>query len=213
MYGNPTNDCYFLDTCVYVNYGVPQDIYHEEAKVFFSNNYAKHTSDSVIAEIGDFKSFMSKFGRDLNKALGSKDRKWVFKNPWLVFIDYNSNQRNFIEKFLKVVVGRPPLKISEEYRILQGLVLDRINEALSKTNLPFLPLSNNNELMKQIAYVQDIGDIQIIADAALWASQFSSRRFCTSDKEHIINNKNDLELDITKNYGHNCLVFIHLENA
>ena len=213
MSGNPTNDGYFLDTCVYVNYGVPDNTYHKEAVGFFCKNCYKHTSDSVIAEIDDFKVFMSRFGRDLDKALGSRDRTLVFKNPWLVFRDYNDNQRTFIENFLNVVVGRPPLQISEEYRFLKGLVLERINEALSKTNKPFIPLSNDAELLKRIAYVQDTDDMQIIADAALWASQFSFRHFCTSDREHVLDNKNNLELDITKYYGHNCLVFVHLENA
>lgn len=213
MSGNPTNDGYFLDTCVYVNYGVPDNEYHKEAVGFFSKDCYKHTSDSVIVEIDDFKSFMSRFGRDLNRALERRDRRLVFSNPWLVFQNYNQNQRTFIEDFLHVVVGRPPPQISEEYRFLKGFVSDRIEDALSKTTKPYIAQSNDDLFLKLIMYVQDDGDRQIIADAALWATGFHFRNFCTSDNQHIMEYKEKLELSISKHYGRNCLVFVHLENA
>lgn len=213
MFGNPTNKGYFLDTCVYINYGTIGNTFHCKAVEFFCKDCDKHTSESVIMEIQDFKSFMSRFGRDLDRALGSRDRRLVFKNPWLIFQNYNQNQRTFIEDFLRTVVGRPPLQISAEYRFLKALVSDRIEDALSKTNKPYIVQSNDGTFLKLIVYVQDDGDKHIVADAALWATHFSYRHFCTSDKEHILDHKNNLELDITKHYGHNCLIFVHLDNA
>jgi hypothetical protein len=211
--GNPTNEGYFLDTCVYINYGVPQNIFYDEAVTFFCKTCSKHTSGTVLGELCDFSFFMSRVGRDLNRALGGKDKNLMFKEPWLIFRGYNSNQQNFIVAFLETVKGRPPLLIQQEYASLKGLVSDRIKEALAKTCTPYISPSTDAIFLKDIAYVGDEGDKQIIADAALWARGFKFRGFCTSDREHILKHKEDLELTITRHYGHNCLVFAHLANA
>ena len=213
MSGNPTNNGYFLDSCVYINYGVPEDTFHDEAVNFFCKTCNKHTSETVVGEIGEFKSFMSRFSRDLNRALGSKDKNLMFKNPWLVFQRYNQNQQSVIAAFLETVRGRPPLAIQQEYASLKGLVSDRIEEALAKTCQPYITPSTDAVFLKAIEYVNDDGDKQIVADAALWASGFGFRGFCTSDREHILGNKGKLELAITKHYGRNCLTFHHLETA
>lgn len=211
MSGNPTNDGYFLDSCVYINYGVPEDTFHDEAVTFFCKTCSKHTSETVLSELEDFKSFMARFGRDLNKALGSKDKNIMFKKPELIFQGYNQNQQSVITAFLETVRGRPSLLIQQEYASLKGLVSDRIKEALAKTCKPYITPSTDVVFLKTIEFVKDEGDKQIVADAALWASGFKFRGFCTSDREHILGHKGKLELIITKHYGHNCLVFTHLE--
>ena len=208
--GNPTNDGYFLDSCVYINYGVPEDTFHDEAVAFFCKTCRKHTSETVFSELAAFKSFMSRFGRDLNKALGSKDKNLMFKRPRLVFQGYNQNQESVITKFLETVRGRPPILIQQEYASLKGLVSDRIEEAISKTCKPYITPSTDSVFLKTIEFVKDEGDKQIVADAALWASRFKSCWFCTFDREHILGHKEKLELTIMKYYGHNCLVFTHL---
>ncbi len=35
MSGNAINEAFFLDSCVYINYGVVDDLFHNEAVVFF----------------------------------------------------------------------------------------------------------------------------------------------------------------------------------
>jgi hypothetical protein len=110
-------------------------------------------------------------------------------------------------------MGKPPSQICEKYRLIKGIVSDKINEALAKTDAQYIEPSNDSVFLGQITYVKDADDRQIIADAARWATQFPFRYFCTSDREHILIHKPDLELDINKHYGRNCLVFIHLEKA
>jgi hypothetical protein len=209
--GNPTNDGYFLDSCIYINYGVPEDTFHAEAVTFFCKTCPKHTSETVLSELAGFKAFMARFGRDLNKAVGGKDKNLMFKHPWLVFQGYNQNQQSVIAAFLETVKGRLPLLIQQEYASLKGLVSDSIQEALSKTCKPYIIQSKDLVFLKNIEFVKDEGDKQIVADAALWASGFNNFRFCTTDREHILKNKVDLENIITRHYGRNCLIFTHLE--
>ncbi len=213
MSGSLTNNEYFLDTCVYINYGYPKDDFHEAALTFFGKPYNKYTSNSVIVEIENFKAFMSRFGRDLNKSLSPKNTGQVFKNPYVIFQGYNENQMSFIISFIETVKGRPAERILEEYRSLKTLVSDRMHQALSKTNQPYVLPSKDSTFLQQISYIQDQDDKQIIADAALWSTQFKYAYLCTSDEGHILKKKQNLELDITKHYGRNCLVFVHLKNA
>jgi hypothetical protein len=213
MSGNPTNSDYFPDTCVYINYGVIGESFHEDAVQFFSKSYSKHTSNAVLVEIEDFKTFISRFGRDINKAVGTREWLNAFKNPYIVFRDYNENQMSFIMAFLKTVVGRPPLQVSQKYALLKSIVNDRIAEALAKTTKPYINQSTDTKFLSLISFVEDEGDKQIIADAALWSTSFKYRNFCTADEKHILRKKVDLETTITKHYGRNCLIFAHLENA
>ena len=114
---------------------------------------------------------------------------------------------------MQVTFRKPAPQILEEYRSLKGLALDRIDDALDKTKKPIIAPSSDTSLYNKLSYVQDSDDIQIICDAALWASNFKFRMFCTSDRTHILENKNQLEIDITGHYGRNCLIFIHVQNA
>lgn len=213
MSGNPTNDAYFLDSCVYINYGTTGNLFHDESVDFFSKGCLKHTSTTVLGEIEDFKSFMSRFGRDLNAILAKVTVNRVANNPWIYFQGYNENQQPVIEQFLQEMLGRSPLDISNKYRNFKSIVIDKIDEALSMTEQPIIQQSNDQPFIALIEYINDSGDKQIIADAALWAAQFRFRRFCTADNEHIMKHKTQLELTICKHYKRNCLIFTHLNNA
>jgi hypothetical protein len=204
---------YFVDTCVYINYGVSLDIFHKESVAFFDIKEKKHTSESVISELQDFESFLAKFGRDLNVALNQGRRRDVLKYPETVFRGYGENARNYIRRFLELVKNRKAEDILKEYRSTKALTLALISDALSKTQNPFVIQSTDQKFIQLISYVNDDADAQIIADAVLWAMNYPYRKFCTSDNEHILKNKTPLEVSITNNYGRNCLIFVHVKDV
>ncbi len=217
MSGNPTkkipSESYFIDTCIYINYGIHFDPFHDECVCFFNSNHKKHTSESVLNELEHFKNFMSRFSRDLSIALSQGNRRTVVKFPFSIFTNYNTNQEFFITEFLKIVKTRSATEIISRYRAFKKLTLEQISEALSKTEEPWIPSSTDLKFLILISYVNDKADEQILVDAASWAVNFSHRLFCTSDRKHILSNKDDLIRDISKHYGRNCLGFVHVKDV
>src|SRR4030043_1678322 len=128
MSGNPTSKLpktsYFVDTCVYINYGVSLDVFHDESEAFFATKEEKHTSESVLKELNDFQGFLSKFGRDLSIALNQGRRSDVLNYPWAVFKGYGKNAQGYILRFLIFVKNRNAEDILKEYRSTRGLTLD-----------------------------------------------------------------------------------------
>jgi len=217
MCGNLTKkllvNSYFLDTCIYINYGVGFGIFHDECTCFFDSSHKKHTSDSVLTEITYFKQFMERFGRDLSIALKQGKCKDVLNHPCSLFRGYGSNSLQHIQNFRITLKGRSDEAILSQYRTAKRMTKELISDALSKTEKPIIASSVDSKFIKLISYINDDADSQIIADAASWAKQYRYRMFCTSDREHILSNKDDLIRDISKHYGRNCLGFVHVKDV
>ncbi len=209
----PSCKSYFLDTCIYINYGLSFDPFNTECTCFFNSNHKKYTSKSVVNEIEKFKSFMSRISRDLSLALTRNKCRTVVKHPFSVFRGYYDNQESVIVNVLAIINTNKAEEMISKYRAFKRLTLEQIDVALSKTEDSQIPASVDTKFIEHIRYIGNDADAQIIADAAIWASNFSIRHFCTSDKKHILQNKVALMRDINNHYGHNCLGFVHVKDV
>jgi len=156
---------------------------------------------------------MERFGRDLSIALKQGKRKSVLEYPSSIFNGYNKNGLQHIQNFLNTVNNRSDEIILSEYRTAKQMTKALIDDALSKTEKPIIKTFKDSKFIKIISYINDEVDSQIIADAANWAIQYRHRLFCTSDREHILSNENDLIRDISRHYGRNCLGFVHVKDV
>ena len=208
---NKAQDC-FTDTCVYIHYGIYFNDYHAEATSYFNALHRKHTSESVLIEINHFKDFTRRFQFQLEDALNRGRRKDVIKFPGSIFRGYSESRWALIERIIAIIKNCNAEQMASEYRAFKRLVWARIDEALSKTKNPLEKQSNDQNFIDSLSYIGDPKDQQIIADAALWASQYSYAIFCTTDRNHVLINEPKLVHDVSVYLHKNCLVFKHVQD-
>src|SRR3972149_2134771 len=167
----------------------------------FNASTMRHTSESVISEIENFKSLMSEFGRDLNIVLSRNKIKDLRKFREAMFQGYNENQGIFIKQFLEIVITRNEEVIVSEYRATRREVESKIGAVLeTKTQKPLIPISKDQGFIDSLVCIEDEDDRQIVADAVLWATGYDSTIFCTSDSVHILTSSPAIKSTINSYY-------------
>jgi len=224
-------DKFFIDTAIFLSYSHSFETYHTHTLDFFRLNPYLVTSERVISEIIHLRKRRDRLYKNLLKFLSliKMTEKSVtaadelYQQYICLFPVDNPNDKIHMPLLFKEIcdrVGTTTGDIKTTFitnaRGAINLILKRIDESMEgiKERSP----SKNDPTLVSIlcSIITSENDALIVSDGAYWANESggNSKKFVTSDVEHILKNQEQIIKELIKYFGRDTpLEFIHIKDT